>query len=320
MGCGSMESMGKGYFRYGNYDTRPCLNIKGKDGQAFKGYDNIIIELRQKIAQGKRIIVCDLYPGTDKDTVRGYLEGLRPALLVDAEECMKESSRLEQMFRDDLTDDPVFGRLSRRHLEECFSGDKIARVREKIRCTSQGVILILGVGAGLVWPGDVCLYFDITRRQLKLNYQRGMSNWSCENQDAPLLEKQKRGYFLEWPMADRYKCQVLGSLDYLVDANNAENPVMITGEAFREALTQAAGQPFRVQPYFEPGVWGGHWMQENFGLKEDAPNYAWCFDGVPEENSLNLRFGEIYVEIPCSDLVFYQPRRLMGERFSPDSG
>ena len=63
MGCGSMESMGKGYFRYGNYDTRPCLNIKGKDGQAFKGYDNIIIELRQKIAQGKRIIVCDLYPG-----------------------------------------------------------------------------------------------------------------------------------------------------------------------------------------------------------------------------------------------------------------
>ena len=115
-------------------------------------------------------------------------------------------------------------------------------------------------------------------------------------------------------MADRYKCQVLGSLDYLVDANHAENPVMITGEAFREALTQAAGQPFRVQPYFEPGVWGGHWMQENFGLKEDAPNYAWCFDGVPEENSLNLRFGEIYVEIPCSDLVFYQPRRLMGER------
>ena len=49
MGCGSMKSMGKGYFRYGNYDTRPCLNIKGKDGQAFKGYDNIIIELRQKL-------------------------------------------------------------------------------------------------------------------------------------------------------------------------------------------------------------------------------------------------------------------------------
>lgn len=306
--------MGKGYFRYGNYDTRPYLSIKGKDGQAFKGYDNIIIELKRRIAEGKRVFVCDLYPGVDKEEVRRHMEALRPALVIDAEECMVDISRMGQMFSDDLTGDPVFGRLSHRQLEECFLQEKLMRAREKIRSTRRGVILILGVGAGLVWPGEICLYFDMARRQLKLKYQRGMANWRCENQDAPMLEKQKRGYFVEWPMADRHKCQMLERLDYLVDANDDEHPGMITGEAFREALVQAAGQPFRVQPYFEPGVWGGHWMQENFGLKEDVPNYAWCFDGVPEENSLNLRFGEIYIEIPCSDLVFYQPRRLLGER------
>ena len=37
---------------------------------------------------------------------------------------------------------------------------------------------------------------------------------------------------------------------------------MITGEALREGLKQIAKQPFRLVPYFDPGVWGGQWMKE----------------------------------------------------------
>ena len=42
------------------------------------------------------------------------------------------------------------------------------------------------------------------------------------------------------------------------------------------------------------------------------PNYGWCFDCVPEENSLLLGFGRRRVEIPV-DLLFYQPQALLGE-------
>ena len=47
-------------------------------------------------------------------------------------------------------------------------------------------------------------------------------------------------------------------------------------------------------------------------LDQSAPNYGWCFDCVPEENSLLLGFGDARFEIPSLDLVFAQPRALLG--------
>jgi mannose-6-phosphate isomerase class I len=43
-------------------------------------------------------------------------------------------------------------------------------------------------------------------------------------------------------------------------------------------------------------------------------NYAWCFDGVPEENSLYLQYGNIRIEVPAINLVFREPIALLGER------
>jgi len=48
-------------------------------------------------------------------------------------------------------------------------------------------------------------------------------------------------------------------------------------------------------------------------LDDGPPNYAWCFDCVPEENSLLLNFGGIRVEVPSLDLVFCHPRELLGD-------
>jgi len=47
-------------------------------------------------------------------------------------------------------------------------------------------------------------------------------------------------------------------------------------------------------------------------LPMGEPNYAWCFDCVPEENSLLLGFGETRFEVPAIDLVFEEPARLLG--------
>jgi mannose-6-phosphate isomerase class I len=54
-------------------------------------------------------------------------------------------------------------------------------------------------------------------------------------------------------------------------------------------------------------------MKEVCDLPRDAENYAWCFDCVPEENSLLLGFGDIRVEIPSINLVLQHPRQLLGE-------
>jgi mannose-6-phosphate isomerase class I len=54
-------------------------------------------------------------------------------------------------------------------------------------------------------------------------------------------------------------------------------------------------------------------MKEVCDLPREAENYAWCFDCVPEENSLLLGFGDVKVEIPAINLVFTHPHELLGE-------
>jgi len=54
-------------------------------------------------------------------------------------------------------------------------------------------------------------------------------------------------------------------------------------------------------------------MKEVCDLPREAENYAWCFDCVPEENSLLLGFGDVRVEIPSINLVFSHPHELLGE-------
>jgi mannose-6-phosphate isomerase class I len=54
-------------------------------------------------------------------------------------------------------------------------------------------------------------------------------------------------------------------------------------------------------------------MEETFNLPTDVPNHAWCFDCVPEENSLLLGFGDKRVEIPSINLVFAHPHELLGD-------
>ena len=123
----------------------------------------------------------------------------------------------------------------------------------------------------------------------------------------------KRAFFVDWRVCDRLKRATMDRWDHLLDTTVAGDPKLVKGSAFREALTHAATRPFRVVPFFDPGPWGGQWMKEVCDLDPTQANFAWCFDCVPEENSLRLRFGSVEVEVPAIDLVFAQPRALLGE-------
>ena len=296
---------------YGNYDLHPCKKIEGFDGQGFDGTDAIVRELTKDVGK-KRVIVCDCYPGVDKEEVLTWFTDA--VLVVDVDECALPQQELDEMFREYLTDDRVFGIMCHKDLKECFDAEKLQRAAEQVEAAEEGLVVVIGTGASFVTYGDCYLYFDMARWEIQLRYRAGMANWNCTNTDAPILSKYKRGFFIEWRLTDRYKKERFLKFDYVVDTNEKNHPKMITGAAFRGGLSQMSVQPFRLQPYFDPGVWGGQWMKENFGLNPEQENYAWSFDGVPEENSINLTFGEVTVELPCMDLVLYEPHRLLGER------
>jgi mannose-6-phosphate isomerase class I len=176
-------------------------------------------------------------------------------------------------------------------------------------------VLVIGTGATLVSPPEATLiYADMARWEIQLRWRREeMGNLGLNNAQEDFSLKYKCGFFAEWRAADRLKRQLLPDIDFLLDTNLPQLPKLIGGDPFRRALAQTARRPFRVVPYFDPGPWGGHWMEEVFDLPRDVPNYAWCFDCVPEENSLLLGFGEHRVEVPAIDLVFSEPHALLGD-------
>lgn len=298
-----------------NYVQKPYKKIELKDNCAWAGYENIIGELKRKIERRKKtVLVIECYPGVYQEEIKSSFEKLNPCFIVNSDICAMEAPELEELIKEDMTQDRVFGKMTTHSLIDYFKKDLIQEWREKIQDQKEGIILVYGVGASFLAKGDIFLYADMPRWEIQLRYRKGMGNWRGLNEEDPILTKYKRGYFAEWRWADKHKKKVMREMDYLLDTSREKEPSMVAAEHFFQALKQTAQEPFRLVPYFDPGVWGGHWMKERFGLEENGSNYAWSFDGVPEENSLRYQFGEVFIEIPAIDLVFFEPRLLLGER------
>ncbi|MEG0579470.1 MAG: class I mannose-6-phosphate isomerase, partial [Niameybacter sp.] len=296
------------------YDKHPEVNVKGYDHHAVAGYTATAEVIKKDLKEGtKNVVVIDCYPGVDVAEVVKGLESLAFDTVVYTDACALQEEALTQAINEYLTEDRVFGVLTTKNFKDIFVAEKVEAVRQMIE-QATGNILVIGVGAGLITTGNVYVYADLARWEIQLRYRKGMSNWNVSNGDAPILTKYKRGFFIEWRMADRHKMNHFQDFNYVLDTNVANEPKLITAEAFFEGLKQTAARPFRVVPYFDPGVWGGQWMKDVCGLDKDRENFAWSFDGVPEENSLYLRFGDIRVEVPSIDVVFYQPVELLGTR------
>ncbi|WP_313081145.1 class I mannose-6-phosphate isomerase [Atlantibacter sp.] len=299
------------------YDKYPEITVSGFENQAWQGWDDIVAALNAKRPnQGKTVLVIDCYPGVRlAELERQLLPRLAPQLILNAETARLDEQHLHDLLARNLTDDRVFGVLSCHQLPEFFSAQRLAQLRQDVERVEQGLVVIYGPGAALVHPGDVLVYADLARWEIQQRMRSGeLGNWGVENQNEDMLRRYKRAFFIEWRVFDRHKTPLLKRTDFVLDTTQKDRPNLVSGDALRAGLEQATRQPFRVVPFFDPGVWGGQWMKQQFDLDPSAANYAWCFDCVPEENSLFLRFGAVRIEIPSQDLVLLQPRPLLGEK------
>lgn len=298
------------------YDKHPEVNISGFDHRAWQGWEAIGRSLAQQQLPKRTVLVIDCYPGVRLDELEQMLfSSLRPALTINAERARRDEDALHAMLARNLTDDRVFGVLSCHQLVEFMDREKLKALQEQVTACEEGLVVIYGSGAALVHPGDVLVYADLPRWEIQQRMRKGeLGNWGVENQTEDMLRRYKRAFFIEWRVFDRHKTPLLKRADFLLDTTLANAPAMVCGDALRAGLAHTTRRPFRVVPFFDPGVWGGQWMKQQFDLDPVAPNYAWCFDCVPEENSLLLRFGAVRIEIPSQDLVLLQPRSLLGEK------
>jgi hypothetical protein len=238
---------------------------------------------------------------------------LHPAHTFCTSDCWKTPSEIDAMLSRDLTDDPVFGRISRLSIDEFSDPLRTAKLQEACRA-AEGVTLILGTGTTLVAPEpDVLILADLARWEIQRRQRaKQIGTFPAGDKHEPAAAKYKRAFFVDWRVAGPIKQALLDRIDFLLDTNDPAAPKMTTGDAFRRGLQCALNRPVHVAPFFDPGPWGGQWMREVCDLPDGPPNYAWCFDCVPEENSLLLNMAGVNIEIPAMDLVLHHPRELLG--------
>ena len=293
-----------------HYDLRPIACRKSE--RAAADPEAIRSVLLDALDRAGRVLTVECYPGVNvTDILTLFCDG-DFSLILYSDALAVSPKAMDTMIEDDLTSDPVFGHMTTRTLADFFPEENLRGAREKIAATP-GRVLAVGVGASLVTEGDLAVMADITRWEIQLRYRRGLSNWNTTKTNVSGREKYKRGYFAEWRWGDGVKDGLLPRMDFYLDCTAEGKPVLVSGDAYRSTLEETAKKPFRLVPYFDPGVWGGDWMKNTFGLPENGSNYAWSFDGVPEENSLLFDFGGVNVETPAMNLILTRAREVLGE-------
>jgi len=306
-----------------NYDKYPSVHVSDRRDDCLTGWDTICGEIERQLQnthssrppQKGKIVVIECYQGVNEDEITGALRQYFPdAALFLSSSAMKTEAEIDSFFYNDITEDEVFGFMTRYNIDSYFDDDKTALLRRKIN-VCEGLTFVIGTGAAYLCDcPDVLIYADMARWEIQLRFRRNeVGNVGVRNKKERASLQYKRAFFVDWRICDRFKKCLLARIDYVLDTNVAGQPKMIARKWFEKGLQNAVNQPFRVVPFFDPGPWGGQWMKAVCDLDKETVNYAWCFDCVPEENSLLLRFGEITVEIPSIDLVFAHPHELLGE-------
>lgn len=125
-------------------------------------------------------------------------------------------------------------------------------------------------------PGDLLVYADLARWEIQLRYRRGMGNYRADNGDEDILKKYKRGFFVEWRIADKHKAEHFESIGYLLDTNRSGEPKMISGRAFRTALGGDGGPSLPHSALFRPGRLGG--TVDERGLRPGRAGSQFCLE------------------------------------------
>ncbi len=304
--------------RKANYDKFPHISVPGAKA-CVTGWDDIARRLRESevlLQHTRCVIVVECYPGVNDAQVLAELAArLTPALALNPREALLPPDQIEALVAPFLGgDDPVFGYLSNLTLPQFFDPVEVNRLRAQVAAIPSGLLLIVGCGARYINDGDVLVYADLARWEAQLRFRRNESaNLGTANYILGANIQYKRAFYVDWRVADRWKRPLIDQWDFVLDTHDAQTPKLADGESVRRGLRHAVTRPFRVVPLFDPAPWGGQSMKEICALDLEAKNFGWCFDCVPEENSLLFDLNGVSVEIPSINLVFNQPRALLGD-------
>ncbi len=314
-----------------NYDKNPGIRIDNIT--IWDGWDPIVEQWKKDIRAIQspvKILVLECYTGVYEQEIEQALGQLQPTKIIHSSFVFKSEDEILKMTHPDVTDDRIFGRITGLNINDFIDQEKLNNQVQKLiqhaKQHPESLIAVYGPASSLILktltltlpvsltPYALISYLEPSRWEIQTRMKaKRVHGLGVHDHDLEFPRQYKRGYFVDWRVLDKLKQELYSEIDYFVDTNIEAHPKMLRGNDFHAALQEIAHQPFRVVPYFDPGPWGGQWMKEVCDLDKSKENFAWCFDCVPEENSLKLVVGDIEFETPSINLVFTQSKALLGE-------
>lgn len=294
-----------------NFNVNPYITVS--DSISYSGADNLVEILKSEVCQHNiHSIVFDYYHGVDETFLFEHvITKLDADLLIDTDTIKYPESVIYEKFKHYITDDRCNGVSSICKMEEFFDQELVGEANKKI-AEEKGLTIVYGVGAASVYKGDLLVYCDIEMEEIKRRYRNGMDNWGAKNYDEEFLRKEKRFMFMECRVQDWHKRPLLNEMDYIVDCNIADYPIMISKETFDKVTQAFVSQPFQCVPFFSPGIWGGHWLKDKLGVGKDLQNTAWGMIGIIEFQSVQAKVGNAFFKMPGKNIYFHKPLDFLG--------
>jgi len=303
-----------------NFDKHPSIQVNHNNEDCIMGWSSIARKINDVVlakAKNRVVVVIDCYQGVLHDEVETALrKQLRYDVFVKSTAAFKTAQNIAAMVYPDVTDDQIFGFMTKLTIDKFFDDEKLSALRKEIEARTEGVIVVYGECAAYVASqSDIIIYLDMARWEIQLRMRkRQVNNLGVTNAGAEFSLQYKQAYFVDWRVLDKHKMSFFDKVDFVIDTNTPGTPKMVAASLVLRGLEIASHRPFRVVPFFDPGPWGGQWLKDVADLDRSAVNYAWGFDCVPEENSLLLKFGDTTFEIPSINLVLKKPVELLGEK------
>jgi len=304
--------------RKSNYDKFPSTKISGN---IIVGWKSITSKLSIFTNSG-RILAVDLYTGTHEEEIISAFSKINKGFFINTRKLMKSEKEIVALTKRFMTEDQLFGYVTNLHLQDYFDKEKYQSAKRQINKCNSGIII--GTGASMLAPENaIIVYVDMARWEIQQRFRKHeVMALGIDNRADAVSLQYKRGYFNDWRICDDYKDTLFDKVDFWIDTHVVDNPKMIDKDTFFKGIDATINSPFRVVPFFDPAPWGGQWMKEVCDLNPEVHNYGWCFDCVPEENSLLLEINGIIFEMPSINLVLLKSRDLLGEpveaRFGKD--
>ncbi|RYF87245.1 MAG: hypothetical protein EON98_01130 [Chitinophagaceae bacterium] len=292
------------------YDMYPAHSLGS--GKIKNGYASLAGWIKSYPA-----VVIDGYSGVLWDEVQSCLteafakQGVK-AGWIRVTDYLKHERDVQDLIAPFLGErDAVWGTRTTLELEDFFRVEELKAVRESdgVDCT-----ILIGTGASLVdWDVPV-IYLDVPKNEIQYRMRaRAITNLGLHNPDEP-VQMYKQFYFVDWVVLNKHKASISNRITIQGDVQWEQEINWMFRKDLAGGLQHLSETVLRVRPWFEPGAWGGHWMQERIaGLNKDEINYAWSFELIVPENGIVLESDGFLLEVPFDLLMLQDNKKILGK-------